>query len=457
MAETEAVAPAGSALGGGPTVDVSEVIDAAPWSSHQKLVLVLATLALVLDGFDTLALGFAAPALLPDLGVTKAALAPVLAVGLIGMTIGAALGGLIGDRLGRKVALTGSVILFGTMTCAMALADDLVMLGAFRFIAGFGLGGALPNGAALVAEFTPFRRRGIAVTANLIGIPLGGVVGGFVAAAMLESVGWRGLFAIAGALPLVLAVFMLFLLPESPRFLATRSPGSAALRRTLRKMNIVVPDGTRFVERSPVQVSSPGLKGLFAPALVRDTLALWLAFFACLMTVYMSFSWLPTMLSEAGYSLKEASSGLLAFNVGSIVAALVGAWLIGFWGSKIPMIVMAFGGAFGAILLMIFPITPSMPTSWLILAMVYQGACIVGLQILLYLLATNVYPTEVRSTGVGASAGVGRIGAVLSSFIGAAALAAAGDGGFYLVAAVAMVASALGVALVSRHIEPRPS
>ena len=90
MAETAEGAPAGSALGGGPTVDVSEVIDAAPWSAHQKLVLVLATLALVLDGFDTLALGFAAPALLPDLGVTKAALAPVLAVGLIGMTIGAA-------------------------------------------------------------------------------------------------------------------------------------------------------------------------------------------------------------------------------------------------------------------------------------------------------------------------------------------------------------------------------
>ena len=140
---------------GRPEFDVGFASDTSSWAPYQKLVLLLCSLVIVLDGFDALALGFAAPAMLPDLNLTKEELAPVLAIGLIGMTIGAAIGGILGDKFGRKIALLVSTIIFGSMTGAIAFANDLPTLGLFRFIAGIGLGGALPNVTALVAEYTP--------------------------------------------------------------------------------------------------------------------------------------------------------------------------------------------------------------------------------------------------------------------------------------------------------------
>lgn len=167
---------------GPPEFDVGFASDTSPWTPYQKLVLLLCSLVIVLDGFDALALGFAAPAMLPDLNLTKEELAPVLAIGLIGMTIGATIGGIIGDKFGRKIALLASTIIFGSMTGAIAFANDLPTLGLFRFIAGIGLGGALPNVTALVAEYTPQHRRSFAVTLSLVCMAVGGVVGGFVAA-----------------------------------------------------------------------------------------------------------------------------------------------------------------------------------------------------------------------------------------------------------------------------------
>lgn len=441
-----------NSLTGDEIVDVGEVFDTAPWSPYQKFVLVLTCLALILDGFDTLALGFAAPAMLPDLGLSKAALAPVLAVGLIGMTIGAALGGIVGDRLGRRVALIGSVALFGAMTGLMATADSVITLGTFRLLAGFGLGGALPNSAALVAEFTPSVRRSLAVTLSIVCIPVGGVVGGFVAAAALPELGWRGLFAIAGATPLALAVILLAVLPESPRFLVRRPGKAAALHRTFRKMGIALPPNAHFVDRREPPVSGSRAATVLRPPFLRDTLALWTAFFACLLAVYMSYSWLPTMLADAGFDLRTSSTGLLAFNVGAIIAAVAAAWVTGHFGSRAPMLVLAIGGAIGAIGLLFLPLQPAESNVWLILALALEGGCIAGVQVILYALAAHVYPTLVRATGVGLAAGIGRVGAVLSSFIGAAALSTAGSAGFYIVVAVAMGTVAIAIALVRRHV-----
>jgi AAHS family 4-hydroxybenzoate transporter-like MFS transporter len=437
----------------GMKVDVGEIFDANRWSAYQKFVLSLTCLALILDGFDTLALGFAAPAMLPDLGISKAALAPVLAVGLIGMTIGAALGGMLGDRIGRKVALTGSVAIFGTMTALMATADDVFTLSIFRLLAGFGLGGALPNSAALVAEFTPFSRRSLAVTLSIVCIPVGGVVGGFVAAEALPVLGWRGLFAIAGALPLVIALLLLFVLPESPRFLVKRTGQSAALHRIFRRMGVIVPPDAEFVDKAEPSVSGNSAGALLRGPLLRDTLALWIAFFACLLSVYMSYNWLPTMLADAGFDLRTSSTGLLAFNVGAIIAAVAAAWLTGRLGSKIPMLILAVGGVIGALGLLFMPMIPGESNSWLILALAFEGACIAGVQVILYALAAHVYPTQIRATGVGAAAGIGRIGAVLSSFIGAAALSTGGSGGFYIVIAIAMAVLTTAIALVTRHVK----
>ncbi len=432
--------------------DVGLASDSSPWTRYQKMVLLLCSLVIVLDGFDALALGFAAPALLPDLGLTKADLAPVLAIGLIGMMIGAAVGGMLGDRFGRKTALLASTIIFGSMTGGIAFANEVPALALFRFLAGIGLGGALPNVTALVAEFTPLHRRSFAVTLSLVCMAVGGVVGGVVSAQALPALGWRGLFAVAGALPLVLSVALFLLLPESPQFLVTKPDRTGDLRWIFGRMGIDIPKDSLFVDRAEQRVTKPSATTLLRRPYLRDTLLLWLAFFGCLLAVFMSYNWLPTLLAEAGFDLPTSSRGLLMFNVGAIVAAVLISWLIIFTGSKLPMLAMALGGAGGALALSRMGFDPAEPKLLLMTALALLGGCIVGLQDILYVLASHVYPAQVRATGVGLSAGIGRLGGVLSSFVGATALSRFGPVGFYYVVAAAMALVAIAVLLVRRHV-----
>lgn len=438
--------------------DIGEAIDAGRWTGYQKLVLLLVGCAIIFDGFDNQSLGFASPAIIKDWGISKEMLSPVMAIGQFGMMFGAAIGGMIGDRFGRKTALIGSVVTFGVLTGCIALANSLLVIGALRLIANVGLGAAFPNAAALVSEYTPARNRSLGVTASIVCVPLGGVVGGFIAAAVLPVFGWRMLFAAAGGATLAVALLLVLLLPESTRFLLRRHGDTPALRMRLARIGVVAPAGARLVdagEKDEGQHGKSPLAALFAPAWRRDTVALWCAFGACLFAVYTAFSWLPTMLSDAGFDLRTSSQGLTAFNIGGVIAALSGAWLIGHKGSRGPMTVMAIGGVAGAAAMLVTPLDPSQPHLLLILILGIEGAFINGVQTTLYALAAHVYPTAIRATGVGSATSVGRIGAIASSFGGALALHALGATGLDLMLFFAMAATAVALLSVRRHFQPR--
>lgn len=439
--------------------DIGRAIDDGPWTGSQKLILLLVGCAIIFDGFDNQSLGFAAPAIIREWGITREALSPVMAVGQFGMMFGAALGGMIGDRIGRKTALVGAALLFGVMTAGIALANSLVVIGVLRFIANLGLGAAFPNAAALVSEYTPRRHRSLAVTAGIVCVPLGGVVGGFIASALLPVAGWRMLFTYAGFATLGVALLLLFALPESTRFQLARRGDSPGLRRTLARIGLHVPADATLVDRGDAIQDSgrSSLGSLFAPGWRGDTIALWAAFGACLFAVYSAFSWLPTMLSDAGYDLVVSSRGLTAFNIGGVIAALGGAWLIGHQGSRWPMVAMAIGGVAGAALLIMAPLhaVPGQQPLMLILLLAIEGAFINGVQTTLYALAADVYPTKVRATGVGSASGVGRVGAVASSFGGALALHAMGATGFSLMLLCSMAVTTLALLAIRRHSPPR--
>jgi AAHS family 4-hydroxybenzoate transporter-like MFS transporter len=433
-------------------VDVGSMLGQGEWSIYQKYVLGICALAIILDAFDNQVLSFAIPALIAEWGVTREVFAPILAVGLIAMSVGTALAGVLGDRFGRRGALVASVFVFGVATAAIGAVNGLLALAVLRIIAGLGVGGAIPNAIALIAEYTPNRHRTMAVTMGMICVPLGGTICGVVAAFILPSLGWRALFLFAGLSAVVVAIALFFILPESPRYLVRRSHRHAELREVLAKMKLKMPSEATFVDREEQDIQRASLSALLGKEQRRDTLAVWVAFFFCLLATYTMSSWAPTMLTSAGFTLSVASSGLAAFNFGGVFGALAGAYAINRFGSRVALMTLCAMGAAGALLMMLTPILSTEAPVRVVAALALEGALINGAQTTLFALAAYVYPTAIRSSGVGGALAVGRLGAVLSSFTGAAALAAGGSYAYFGAVAMALGIAMLALAVIVRHI-----
>jgi AAHS family 4-hydroxybenzoate transporter-like MFS transporter len=415
----------------------------------------LTALTIVFDGIDNQLMGIAIPTIMADWGVPRHAFAPVVSLGYFGMMIGGAVAGLAGDRLGRRVALLGSMLVFGGTTMAMAAVGDVTALGLLRFASGIGLGGAMPNAAALVAEYVPQRHRPIAVTVTILCVPLGATLAGLVAIPVLPAFGWRTLFFAGGIVPVVAAVALRWMLAESPRYLARHAARRAELIATLRRMGHGVADEAAFVDRSDTEVRRASIATLFTPHFRIDTIGLWTAFFSCLLAVYLGFSWVPSMLTGAGFSSSVASAGITAFNLGGVAGALAGGFLIGRWGSRASMLAMTALAIAAAAVMSAMPFTPDRSVVPIIAMLTITGGLINGVQTTMYALAAHVYPAAVRATGVGTAVSFGRIGAVLTGYIGAWALEYRGAVSFFGVVAVAMTVCWLGLALVRRHVPGR--
>lgn len=441
-------------IAGDSAFDVEAAVDGGAWTGWQKRVVALVAMAIILDGFDNQILGFVAPVLLKQWGETRAALAPVFAAGFLGMVVGAVAAGYLGDRHGRRPALIGCVLLFGLATGLTATVPDLATLAVLRAIAGVGLGGAMPNAAALLGEFAPRRWRALSITLGIVCIPLGGVGGGFVAAALLPIMDWRNLFLVGGILPIIVAVLLIWLLPESPRFLLGRPARRAALVATLQRMGHAVDAATKFRQPGVPAQQAASLRALFTPALRADTSLVWAAFFACLLTTYVVFSWAPTLLTDTGLPIAVASVAVAIFNIGGVAGAVAAAVLVPRLGSRWLMVGTAAAGVLTALALAFGG--AHIGTTGLLALLALEGACVNAVQTSLYALTSHIYPTDQRSTGIGAASGFGRTGAIASSFVGAAVLAA-GWNGFFLTLAAGMAVTGAALLMVQRHSLPEPA
>jgi len=431
-------------------VDIAELLDGGSWSRYQKLLIALAALAIIFDGFDIQILGIAIPSLIREWHVARADFGPVLAVGLAGMAIGGALAGQCGDRWGRRTALIGSVTVFGLATIGTAFIHGLAGLTVLRFLTGMGTGGAVPNATAFAAEFAPRRWRATAVKLTLVCVPLGGMLGGVLATWTLPRFGWRGLYAIGGVLPLLFAAVLRALLAETPRFLARRPGRWPELSGLLRRMGHKAPDGARFEDRAePQGVKRASVRALFSPELVRETTGLWMAFFFCLGSIYLVFGWLPAMLTSRGLDIATASSGLAVYNFGGVLGVLMWAALVTQFGSRGPLLLGAVACAGSALALLVAPIQAS-GDHWTLMAWLgINGLLANALQTSMYALAAHVYPTSVRATGVAYAATLGRIGGLVSSLIGASFIQA--GGAYWYALAVAMVITFAGLGWMRNH------
>jgi len=437
-------------------IDLGPVLDEGRWSGYLKFTVILSALAVVFDGADLQLLSLAIPAMMAEWSLPRSAFAPLVAIGMVGMMLGGAAAGVAGDRFGRKWALLLSMVIFALGTMAMSWVNGIGPLGALRFLAGFGLGGAIPNAAALVSEYVPRRHRPFAVTLAIVCVPLGGILAAFAAGQVLPAQGWRGLFVLGGTAPLGFAAMLLWLMPESPRFLIQRPARWPQLAVMLRRMGREVPaDVSFFDSRERDKLGSP-VTALFAPGFRRDTIALWLAFVSCLLAVYLCFNWLPSLLSGAGLN---GSNGLLAFNLGGVAGAVAGALLITRLGSRPVMLALAGLAVAVTAVFASFPISKEAPPLPLWTMLILSGAMINGMQVTLYALAAHVYPVGIRATGVGSAASFGRIGGVLSSYAGAWAIQTGGSSCFFVLIAVILMASGIAIAMVRQHVPAitRPS
>src|SRR6201747_2493925 len=424
----------------GTPVDVAQFIEQQPVGSFQIRLLLTCAAVLFLDGFDTQGIGYVAPALAREWGLSKGALGPVFSAGLFGLMIGALVFGPLADRIGRKKIIIYSTLAFGIGTLATAFIQDVNSLLAIRFLTGLGLGGAMPNAIAMTSEFNPRRRRATMVMIMFCGFSVGAALGGLLAAALIPHFGWRSVFVVGGLAPLLLVPILARRLPESVRFLALTGRAHDRVAELLGFIGprAVFAPATQFVVHEPELAGIPVLH-LFRDGRTLVTLLLWVVFFMSLLDLYFLANWLPTVLNDLGATVSAAAVIGAMFQVGGVVGAFaLGSVIDRFSFRALALVYFIAVFAIGAIGHLGHSVV------FITMAIFIAGFCMVGGQIAANALAAGFYPTSVRATGVGWALGIGRVGSIVGPLIGGALLSAKwSTGSVVLAAATAALCAAV--------------
>ncbi|MBN3811190.1 MFS transporter [Paraburkholderia sp. Ac-20347] len=436
------------------TVEVTGVVDASRFGPYQLLVVALCALCLVMDGFDVQAMGYVAPVVIREWGIAKETLAPVFGAGLFGMLIGSLTFSALADKIGRRPVLIGATLFFSACMIATGFAQTIEQLIVWRFLAGLGLGCIMPNAMALAGEYSPRRIRVTLMMIVSCGFTLGGVVGGLITAALIPAFGWRAVFFVGGAIPLAMGVLMWLALPESIQFLLFRQRGSAhgaaRARRQLARIAPTLPLPDDVVLTS-AETRSRGLPfvELFKEGRARVTVLLWIVNFANLLDMYFLSNWLPTVIRDAGYSTQTAVLAGTALWGGGVIGTLLLGRIIDVAGftrvlASTFLIAIVSTAAIGNPAVMVSVVA-------MFVAIFLTGFSIIGGQPALNALAATYYPTSLRSTGIGWSLGVGRIGSVVGPMLGGALLHLNwSSSALFVAAAVPACVSLLGIMAIHR-------
>jgi AAHS family 4-hydroxybenzoate transporter-like MFS transporter len=398
------------------------VIDEAKISGQQWLVLLVSLFTAMFDGYDTQGIAYVAPVMARDLHFSPALLGPIFSSGLAGLTLGAFVFGMLADKIGRKQAIIWPMAIFGIFSLATPWGWDVQSLVVLRFVAGFGLGGTLPNVTAYVLEYSPRRRRALLVNSTSAFFAAGSIISGALANILIPTWGWQWTFYIGGLIPLLSIVAVAIFLPESVRYLLLNHK---SMDRVVEIMRRVVPErrfpaGTQFTLEP--QIEGITVKALFTDGRAYPTTMLWVAFVANLFILTYLVFWLPSILHQVGQPLSVAISVTIFYAIGGVVGGLTMGWLADKLGSLPKVLATAYGCAAVTITVAAFSLTH---TPILAAAMFLTGCCINGGQGSLNTISAMFYPTAIRATGIGWALGVGRIGAVIGPAVGGILVGAA--------------------------------
>ncbi|MBA6119249.1 aromatic acid/H+ symport family MFS transporter [Pseudomonas putida] len=396
------------------TIDVHPIIDNARFSAFHWMIMAWCGLLLIFDGYDLFIYGVVLPVIMKEWGLSPLQAGALGSYALFGMMFGALAFGSLADRIGRKKGIAICFALFSGATILNGFASSPSEFGIYRFIAGLGCGGLMPNAVALMNEYAPKRLRSTLVALMFSGYSLGGMLSAGVGIVMLPRFGWESMF-FAAAIPLLLLPVILYYLPESIGFLVRQGRTEQArtlLKRLAPGCDVMPGDQLQAAERKG---EGGSVLDLFRNGLATRTLALWLAFFCCLLMVYALSAWLPKLMANAGYSLGSSLSFLLALNFGGMAGAILGGWL----GDRYNLVKVKVAFFLAAALsISLLGVNSPMPVLYLLIFI--AGATTIGTQILLYAGAAQLYGLSVRSTGLGWASGIGRNGAIVGPLLGGA-------------------------------------
>jgi MFS transporter, AAHS family, 4-hydroxybenzoate transporter len=400
--------------------NITRLIDEGPLTRFQIATIGCCALVNLFDGIDTQSIGVAAPFIADTLGVKLANFGPIFSSALVGATIGAASFGPLADRLGRKTLLLIAALFIGVFTILTALASSVPMLMAFRVLAGLGLGGATPCVISLTSEYAPARMRAALVTLMWSSFPLGGMIGGLLNTYLLIHAGWRAIFYIGGVVPLVLVVVLFFYLPESIKFLVTRRNDNDAVRRIVARFRShKLAADTRFVieeERLP----GATIRHLFTEGRLLGTLFLWVPFFMGFGVLTVVTLWTPSLLKLNGIP-PAATAFVIAFNgLGAFIGQSTAGRLMQRFGILAVLFPAFLLGTAATVGLGYGASSVPLAATCIGLVGLFMGLGTAGA----IALSALIYPTPIRSTGVGWGMAMGRFGQIVGPLIAGALLGA---------------------------------
>jgi MFS transporter, AAHS family, 4-hydroxybenzoate transporter len=402
-------------------IDIAQRIDNSRVGLFQWTIFILCGICLFMDGFDTQAIAYVGPTLVREWKIPSAALRGVFSAAPFGVLIGSLLFSMIADKIGRRPVLIGVTLYYAILTLATAQASTLNQLLVIRFIAGIGLGGIMPNAVSLVGEYSPKRAR---VTVMMVVgncFSAGAALGGFLAAQLVQSYGWRSVFYFGGTLPLLVAAVMIFALPESLQFLAVRGKKLESIARWLRRIDpsAAVNQSTRYVIPERAHNEAVPWVQLFREGRALGTLMIWVVNFMNLLNLYFLTLWLPTVVADGGYSAPVAVRVGATLQLAGVIGAFLQGWCVHRFGF-VPILTTGFALAS---LNIAFIGYPGISLALLVVVVSIAGLGIVGGQSGVNAFSATFYPTDMRSTGVGAGLGVGRVGAIVGPYVGGQLLA----------------------------------
>lgn len=431
-------------------IDLRSIVDDGKINPYRFRILVLIWLAMLADGYDIAVISFAAPAITAEWGLEKGAMGPVFSAGLLGMILGGAVLGAVGDWAGRRKVMIISAVMTGLGTLGTVMAYDLQSLIAWRFVTGVGIGALAPIGVVMTAEYAPHRVRATVVACMFVAIGAGGTgLAGWLSATAVPVHGWEALFWFGGALPLVFALLAILGMPESLRYLYVRDPSSprlAAIASRLAPTRNIAPGAAFTWSGEAPSKHKAAFRDLFAGERGPITLILWAMMFCAQVTAYGLSLWLPTLLSAAQVSPADIASTMMMHSL----CGMAGGAVISHFIDRHGVVALAALPLVG-VPLVIFVGMLGPGSALLAPAAAFAGFSVVGTLMGGLAVSSFFYPTAIRSNGVGAAMFVSRFGSVLGPFLlGVLLTQGAAIQTIFLVCAIPLLLAALMAFILGR-------